>query len=229
MRAWLLFILLIVLVAWAWQRGLRVPPRYVPWTALQVRELPGPFTRLKLARLAARPAQCHALLKRFGAAFDPVPDHDAGHGCGWRDAVRLRGMGDLRLSRPTLVTCPLAVALAVFDRHILQPEARAGFGQAVTRLDHVGSYACRTVDRRAHAPLSRHARAQAIDVTGVRLVDGTTIEVGQSWNANTPAGRYLHQVEAGACRIFGLTLGPNYDALHRRHFHLQRPGFGGCH
>lgn len=229
MRAWWWIAGLLVLAGvWAWWHGLRLPPRYIPWAPLQVSERLGPFTRYKIARLAAHPLQCRALLRRFGADFSVVADRGTGRGCGWHDAVRLAATGQARLSRPTLVTCPLAVSMAEYDRRVLQPQARSMLGRAVVRIDHVGSYACRHVYHRARGRLSRHARAQAVDVTGVRLAGGRRIVIGRDWHGDDAAGRYLHRVAQRACRIFGMTLTPDYNAAHHSHFHLQRPGGGWC-
>lgn len=227
MRAFLLFVLLLTLVALAWQRGVRVPDSVNPWASLDVKATPNLLTRFKLRRLAAQPGLCRAVLHRSGAAFTAVPDHVGKGGCGWHDAVRLRATGRARLQRPALVTCPLAVSLAMFDRHALQPAAEVRFSEHVTRIDHVGSYACRNVYGRKDAPLSRHATAQAIDVTGVVLADGRHIRVRRDWGKG-PKGAFLDDVEHRACSFFGMILGPRYNAAHRGHLHLQSPGAGWC-
>lgn len=227
MRAFPLFILLLALIALAWQRGVRVPDRFNPWAPLSVKATPNLLTRFKLHRLASRPQLCRAVLRRSGAEFTPVPDRSGNHGCGWHDAVRLRATGRARLQRPALVTCPLAVSLAMMDRHVLQPLAESYFSEHVTRIDHVGSYACRNIYGRASAPLSRHATAQAIDVTGVVLTDGRHINVRRDWDKGAK-GAFLHDVEHRACGFFGMILGPRYNAAHRGHFHLQSTGGGWC-
>ncbi len=67
MRAFLLFILLLALVALAWQRGVRVPDRFNPWAPLNVKATPNLLTRFKLRRLASRPKLCRRILRRSGA------------------------------------------------------------------------------------------------------------------------------------------------------------------
>lgn len=37
----------------------------------------------------------------------------------------------------------------------------------------------------------------------------------------TPKGRFLHEVHASGCRIFGTTLGPEANEAHRNHFHVD--------
>ncbi len=227
MRAFLLFVLLLALTALAWQRGVRVPDRFNPWAPLDVKAAPNLLTRFKLHRLTSHPRLCRTVLRRSGAKFARVPDRSTEHGCGWHDAVRLQTTRRARLQRPALVTCPLAVSLAMMDRHALQPLARSYFGESVVRIDHVGSYACRPIYGRADAPLSRHATAQAIDVTGVVLADGRHITVKRDWDKGRK-GAFLHDVEHRACGFFGMILGPGYNAAHRGHFHLQSAGGGWC-
>lgn len=227
MRAWLLFVLLLALVALAWQRGVRLPDRFNPWAPLKVDAPTNLLTRFKLRRLRNSPAQCRAVLHRSGAEFTAVPDHTGPHGCGWHDAVRLRTTGRARLQRPAVVTCPLAVSLAMFDRHALQPLAESFFGEHVTRIDHVGSYACRNIYGRAHAPLSRHATAQAIDITGVELADGRRISIRRDWGKGDK-GAFLDDIEQQSCGFFGTILGPRYNAAHLGHLHLQGTGGGWC-
>lgn len=38
---------------------------------------------------------------------------------------------------------------------------------------------------------------------------------------NTPTSRFLHEVHAAGCRIFGTTLGPEANEAHRNHFHVD--------
>ena len=228
MRAWLLLILLGSLVALIWVRGWRPPDRYNPWAPLDLRAEPDRFLRYKMRRLAADPTRCLAALRQADARFSPVPDRAGPGGCGWHDAVRLRGTGVAMLSSPAVMSCPLAATLVLFDRDALQPAARASFHQPVARIDHVGSYACRNVYHRNDAPLSRHARAQAIDITGFRLADGRRVEIGKGWDDVGPMGRFLHRVHDRGCAVAGMLLGPDYNAAHRTHFHIEASGWGYC-
>ena len=227
MRPWLLLTLLIALAALVWARGWRPPDRYNPWAPLDLRAEPDAFLRFKLARLGDDPAMCRAAIGEAGAVFTAMPDRDAGNGCGWSDAVRLSAIGPARFASPVTVTCPLAASLVLFHRHLLQPSADATYGAPVRTVDHVGSYACRNVYHREQAPLSRHAMADALDVTGWRLADGRRITVEKGWSVPGDAA-FLHGLQEGGCRYFGAFLGPGYNAAHRTHFHLQGRGFGLC-
>lgn len=227
MRALLLFILLIALATLVWTRGWRPPDRYNPWAPLDLRAEPDAFLRFKLARLGDDPAMCRAAIGEAGAVFATVPDREEESGCGWTNAVRLSAIGSARFASPVTVTCPLAASLVLFHRHLLQPSAEATYGAPVRTIDHVGSYACRNVYHRDKAPLSRHAMADALDVTGWRLTDGRRVTVEKGWSAPGDA-TFLHGLQAGGCGYFGAFLGPGYNAAHRTHFHLQGRGFGLC-
>ena len=227
MRALLLFALLVALCALAWSRGWRPPDRYNPWAPLDLAAEPDMFLRFKLARLGDDPVQCRAALRHGGAVFTPLPDRDESSGCGWNDAVRLSAIGPARFASPVTLTCPLAASMVLFHRHVLQPEAETAFGAAVRGVDHVGSYACRNVYHRDQAPISRHARADAIDITGWRLADGRRVTVERGWDAPRESG-FLHALQTEGCRYFGAFLGPDYNDAHRTHFHLQGRGYGFC-
>lgn len=228
MRAFLLFLLLLALLGLVWSRGWRPPDRYNPWAPLDLRAPPDLFFRYKLGRLASDPRACRVALAQAGARFEPVPDHAGPGGCGWTDAVRLRGTGQARLGHPAIVTCPLAATLVLLDRRVLQPAARELYRSTVREVDHVGSYACRNIYGRADAPLSRHARAAAIDLSGFELADGRQLNIAGEWSGQGKAGAFLHRVHNRACEVAGMVLGPDYNREHRSHFHLEASGWGYC-
>jgi hypothetical protein len=228
MRAFLLFLLLLALLALVWSRGWRPPDRYNPWAPLDLRAPPDLFFRYKLDRLAREPQACRAALAQAGARFDALPDRSGSGGCGWIDAVRLRSTGRVALGQPAIVTCPLAATLVLLDRQVLQPAAQELYRGRVVRIDHAGSYACRNLYGRASAPLSRHAQAAAIDLTGFRLSDGRMLRIGPDWHAKGKAAVFLHRVHNRACEVAGMVLGPDYNAAHQGHFHVEGVGWGYC-
>jgi hypothetical protein len=132
------------------------------------------------------------------------------------------------VGEPFTLSCRSALALALWDRHIVQPAARKHFGAQVKRLEHFGSYSCRNIYGRKNAPLSRHATADALDVAGFVLSNGRRIAVRRDWGSDDADGRFLRDVHAGACRVFDGVLGPDYNEAHRDHFHLERGGYKVC-
>ena len=74
-----------------------------------------------------------------------------------------------------------------------------------------------------------NATANAIDISGFVLADGRRITVLGNWVGGTPAEReFLRAIHASACKRFGMVLGPNYNAAHRNHFHIEHTPGGPC-
>jgi hypothetical protein len=77
--------------------------------------------------------------------------------------------------------------------------------------------------------LSGHATANAIDVSGFVLEDGRRVTVLSDWDGGTAEERrFLRVVHASACKRFGTTLGPQYNAAHKNHLHLEADGAAFC-
>ncbi|MGZ8231738.1 MAG: extensin family protein, partial [Burkholderiales bacterium] len=74
----------------------------------------------------------------------------------------------------------------------------------------------------------RHATADALDVAGFVLSNGRDIRIERDWGSDDPDGLFLRQVRDGACRVFDGVLGPDYNAAHRNHFHLESGGYRMC-
>lgn len=137
-----------------------------------------------------------------------------------RNVWRIDG-GQARLGGSFLASCPLAVAYALFENHGLQPVAQRVLGQSVAQVDHLGSFACRNVYHRKQGRLSQHATADALDISGFRLRDGQRIVLARDWQAGGQKAEFLRQVQRAACDSFSTVLGPDYNAAHHNHFHVD--------
>lgn len=222
--------LLLVVGAFAlgvWRGWVPMPAEWNPWAPLDVRAAPNLLTRFKLGRLQEDPALCDQVLKTSGLRVSHQADTPADAACPLRNVLRVQG-GEVALSSSFLASCPLAVAFALFERHSLQPAAQAVFGQAVTRVDHLGSFACRNIYNRADGQLSQHASANALDIAGFRLADGRSISVLKDWPGEGDNARFLRQVRQGACDDFNAVLSPDYNAAHRNHFHVDMGRWWVC-
>ncbi|MBX8485394.1 extensin family protein [Pseudomonas cichorii] len=221
MRIFLLVLLLCAAVVMAvWRGWVDVPPQWNPWAPLDVRLEPNLLTPFKLARLQDDPALCDLALGSSSLRYSRQADSDPSARCPLQNTLRIQG-GDVALSSSFLASCPLAVAYALFDIHTLQPAAQTVFGQRVARIDHLGSFACRNIYNRANSRLSQHATANALDIAGFRLADGQRINLLKDWNDEGEKGRFLRLVRDGACKNFSTVLGPEYNAAHRDHFHVD--------
>jgi len=217
-------LLLVVLLVGAaglsvWRGWIPVPAQWNPWAPLDVNDAPNLLTRYKLMRLRDDPQLCDQALASSGLRVNRQADSPAGD-CPLSNTLRVQG-GEVALSSSFLASCPLAVAFALFERHALQPASQAAYGQAVTRVDHLGSFACRNMYNRENGARSQHASANALDIAGFRLADGRTINVLKDWPKDNQDARFLRQVRDGACDMFSVVLSPDYNAAHRNHFHLD--------
>ena len=218
------------LALWAWARG---HPGEVPWTPLDLTQPPGVFTAGKISRLRDTPGECEAQLSRAGVRFTSLSANN-GPQCGYRDGVRLSGVGSMPIRfAPTglSTSCPVAAGLAVWNWNGLQAAARATLGSPVVTIEHFGSFACRRVNGGNQGPWSEHATANALDVAGFVLADGRQIRVLRDWSGGGGAARFLHQAHNTACASFTTVLSPDYNEAHRDHLHLdmaRRSGSGLC-
>ena len=213
----------------------RSHPQDLPWTALDLTQPVGAFTGRKLASLADDGPQCGALLARAGVRFTPLPARSEGQ-CGYDDAVRFTGGGALGVAyRPVGLgtSCPVAAALALWEWHVVQPAALRHFGSRVATIDHFGSYSCRRIYGRAQGAWSEHSTANAVDIAGFRLEDGSRVSVLGDWAGEGDKAAFLREVRDGACNLFATTLSPDYNAAHRDHLHFDQAargamGWRGC-
>ena len=213
------------LVLWGMTRG---RPQDLPWTALDLGQPIGAFTGRKLTALTQDFAQCRALLDRAGVNYTVLPPRFSGQ-CGYADAVRFTAGGSRRIGYTPAglgIACPVAAALAMWEWQVVQPAAERAFGSRVASIDHFGSYSCRRIYGRDEGTWSEHATADAIDIAGFRLADGTRITVARDWKEDSPKAAFLHEVRDGACRLFATTLSPDYNAAHRDHLHLDQADRG---
>ncbi|MDR5857483.1 extensin family protein [Caballeronia sp. LZ062] len=225
----LAFVAALVFAYGVYTRRIAVPEQYDPFAPLDVRAPPGPLTALKLWRTTHDPRLCDAALAQSGLQYRPIADTSGPGGCELKDVVRVTQSADVRFSAPFLATCPLALGMAFFEHQYLQPAAIDVFGERVTRIEHVGSYACRNVNHQKDAALSQHASANAIDLTGFVLANGRRITLAR-WDddAASPDAVFLRRIHDGACRSFDATLGPDYNALHKTHFHVDMGPYRMC-
>ncbi|MFG0410201.1 extensin family protein [Pseudomonas sp. NY5710] len=227
MRALMLLAGLLLLAVLAWQLGWRLPAPWNPWSPLDVRQPPNWLTPYKLSRLRDDPALCRQALATSQLRYRAQADSPASANCPLENVWRIEA-GKARLSSSFLASCPLAVAYALFEHHALQPVAQRVLGQPVTQVDHLGSFACRNVYHRKQGRLSQHATANALDISGFRLQDGQRIVLARDWQAGGAKAQFLREVQQAACQSFSTVLGPDYNAAHHNHFHLDMGRWQVC-
>jgi hypothetical protein len=200
-----------------------VPPQDLPWKPLAIDRPPGLFTRVKLNVTGGQ--ACRTLLAQAAITAVALPERRDGF-CRQIDTVRA---GPTRLSptQPVMV-CREAAAYAIWERQILAPASLRAFGSPLARVEHYGTYACRRQYSAEEGRVSEHASANAIDIAGFVLADGRRITVARDWSDTGAKGRFLHEARDGACRVFDVTLSPEFNAAHHDHLHLDMGPFHTC-
>lgn len=139
-------------------------------------------------------------------------------------ALNLHGR-TVDLTSPIVTNCEMATALAGWAGEV-DAYAMAALDSGLAALQTGTSYMCRARVGGGAAFTSEHGFANAIDVVGFTLADGRSIGVKDDWlPAGTPEARLLRQSHGAACGRFTTVLGPEANADHEDHLHLDL----GCH
>jgi len=167
--------------------------------------------------------QCLAELSATGAAYSLLPDRYPQEGCSNVNTVQLSSVpsdaSPLMIGNLGPVTCEVSTAFAGWARYGVDRAAQQILGSPLRSIETFGSYSCRNVagtNRR-----SAHSTASAIDVSAFVLADGRRITLVNGWNGSSAEREFLRTVHRSACRRFGTVLGPDYNAAHRDHLHLE--------
>lgn len=206
-----------------------VPAPYAPWQPLDPEAAPTLVTWVKLIRAGHDPVYCRAALAASRARAPAVPDRIDSAQCHIRDGVRLQALSAARLA-PEAMRCELALRLYLWERHDLQTAARRLLGSRVAAIEHYGSYNCRQMrtGRGTSGRMSEHATANAFDISGFVLADGRRITLKSGWSGVDAEAAFLRAARDGLCARFRAVLGPDYNALHADHFHVDQGTFPAC-
>jgi hypothetical protein len=177
------------------------------------------------------PSDCQRRLTPVLAAVQALPPISSGQ-CAAEDVVRVDAVvahdgRRIAITPPATLRCPMAETVIHWVRDELTTIA-AEFGAPMKSLMIDTSYECRSRNHVAGAKLSEHARANAIDVRGFTLADGTIVEL------TDPAMKKdkLYLLRETACDRFTTVLGPGSDTYHENHVHFdileRRGGYHIC-
>ena len=195
------------------------------------------FQDERIAALADDRELCTRVLTSPLVRAQAVDDKPLAHGCGWSTAVRLEWAAGAEVQAEPL-SCPMAAGMTLWLVHVVQPAAERLLGKRVKALKTFGSYSCRGMVGNARidrlkalglpVPLSEHARANALDVAVFELADSGSVSVLKDWHGGGAKAEFLRAVHDGACGIFRVVLGPDANAAHANHFHLDRGRWHAC-
>jgi hypothetical protein len=201
------------------------PPHYDPLALPDLTEQPYWLTQTRLKLIDLDGQNCSIALRRAGLNFNPSAHKGAGTKCALEDAVQMSHLASAKL-RTEDTRCNIAARLYMWERNVVQPEAKRMFGEGIKEITHFGSYNCRTI--RGSSYMSEHSTGNAFDISGFKLQSGKLISVRNDWNSGKQS-EFLHHVRDGLCNYFNLTLSPNYNADHKDHFHVDMGWVRGCH
>ena len=233
-----------------WQRSLRVkiviiaalfigaavinlvaPKQHLPWRALDPAAPLGWGTKAQFMRLSLSPSSvCMDMASTFKPLRStPADPHRPNKTCGWTIARNVSGAHNIRLAPDAAqMQCPLSIGAALWIREIA-PLSREYFGQEITKIHHFGTYSCRRQNGNNSGQWSEHAFANAWDVTGFELSDGDVISIQNDWSGKDETRReFLRAARNKACKIFKVTLSPDFNAAHHDHFHFDMGPSSTC-
>ena len=182
---------------------------------------------LQEASIPVNDVACLNELKKLDVRFRSQGDFSEPAGCRVKSAVRLSQAGQIKLDNAPLLTCQMAMRLAKFSEDQLQIAAKDLLGTTVKRLKHIGTYNCRSM-RQFKGVLSQHAFANAIDVSGFELSNGTVINVARDWKVAGAKAKFLKRVSSEACDAFRVAVSPEGDANHFNHLHWDMGPYRSC-
>ena len=64
--------------------------------------------------------------------------------------------------------------------------------------------------------------------TPSKLADGRLITVAKDYKGNVPGAAFLHTAHMPACKYFRVAIGPEFNAAHWNHLHLDRGVLERC-
>ena len=143
--------------------------------------------------------------------------------CGALQPLEMSATQSGRVSfRPAaMLRCPMISPVDRWVEQVVEPAAARYFGIPVVEVKVAASYGCRPMNNQWGSRLSEHGHANALDVSAFVLADGRRVDVKSGWWGDPREQAFLRAVHRGACMEFTTVLGPDYDRLHRDHFHLD--------
>lgn len=143
------------------------------------------------------------------------------------EAIILQDKTRVAVTPAATLRCPMAEAVANWVREDVAT-ATAALGATLRVLDNYASYDCRGRNRAAGARMSEHGLANAIDIRGMALTNGTF--AGLTDRAFSKDFR--EAMKKSVCARFTTVLGPGSDGHHETHIHLdlaeRRGGYRLC-
>jgi len=226
--AWKLAVLALVIAAFFWANR-ALPAEHLPWKTFDPDRPIGHASATQLLRVSLSPtATCERLADAsLSLASTPSAPRDGDADCGWEVARLVTAIDQIELAGASNLQCPMALGITAWLRET-DRLARDHLGQGLARIHHFGSYSCRRMYGRSTGAWSEHAFANAWDVASFELDDGRLISVLRDWDGEPAKRRFLRDTRDAACKLFRVTLSPDYNAAHSDHFHIDMGPSRSC-
>lgn len=168
----------------------------------------------------AQVSPCQLRLAKI-AEFEPAPSIAGPGECTATDVVTVKAVllpdwQRVVFSTAATLRCTMAEEVA---RWIRDDVARtiAALGTAVSGVEVVGSYDCRSFNGITGTRTSEHGRANALDVQAFKLASGAIIQLN---DAHVPKS-LREKLRQTACSRFSTVLGNGADEFHQKHIHID--------
>lgn len=176
---------------------------------------------------------CRNRLKRLGVTFRDLPAITSGKGCSIPYPVEVTELsGGIEIKPAAKLNCQITDAFAQWVKNELAPAARLRYLSGVSSIRQLSSYSCRTMNSKRGAPMSEHAKGNAIDVGKITLNNGQAISVKKPGFFSFREKSLLKTVRSDSCKYFTTVLGPGSDIHHKDHFHFdlrtRKTGYRHC-
>jgi hypothetical protein len=164
--------------------------------------------------------------------FEPLGAIARDGECGGPDVVLLKrvittGHAFIEIAPAATLRCEMAEAIVDWVREDLVSQA-ASFGSALAGIQNLDSFECRGQNHVVGAKLSEHGRANALDVSAIRLKSGQLVPLTDS----AVSKDFRIAMRTSICARFTTVLGPGSDGYHEDHVHIdlaeRRSGYRIC-
>ena len=190
---------------------------------------PRPFsnTETPAARTAApapppAPSACRIRLTAERAIAPSVDTIEGPGECGSGDLVRLEAVilpdsNRVEISPPAVLRCNMAEAIVDWVRDDLSQLTAFSLGSRLRAVRNFAAYHCRSRNNIIGAMMSEHGRGNALDVRGVVLANGQTVDP-----TDVHVSREFREGwKKSVCARFSTVLGPGSDGYHENHIHVD--------
>jgi hypothetical protein len=178
------------------------------------------------------PTACRLRLTPDRAVFEPLGAIAGAGECGGPDIVLLKRVITkdhlpVEITPAATLRCEMAEAIVDWVREDIVGRA-TDLGSVPAGIETLDSFECRSQNRVAGAKLSEHGRANALDISAIRLESGRLAQPTDS----AVSKDFRIAMRTSLCARFTTVLGPGSDGYHEDHIHVdlaeRRSGYRIC-